>query len=939
MEHLSWLWTHGALAWIAALGLFLGVGLWRAVGAPKRRGRRYFGRQLAALRRAYPLRRRAPVQRVEHLGDGALQLLMGRLRVEGDGCDSYDAGAQVAASTVACTLSGAARGERERGATIALSRRARKLWLDLDGGSVRLLGDVEVLVGARQVHPRRRLHNLPRGLCERVIRDRPPGLEPTELLREPPVIRNLSGGETVIAFGRVSADGAASSRDAAARRVQLQAEVQRDRAQPAEPGPYRAGAARRWTLEAAVGDASSAHSPAVSLLYADAPELPIPALLRFAVYPMGWVAAGLVGLLFVGSLSLRVAVSRELVPQASPHADGAPQLVLRHDQLPLRAPMLSLAAATPMHRARALSLLADALAHSEQRGRALVEARAAAELLAGRCAAAASVWREHHQPERAVALLARCEATGAEARAARHVAGLAWMDQGAYRRASAVFGGLAGDQRGADDGAGSEVDRLDEIFRYQPLGSPAQRAAWTRGPLPKALGLAYARARLGWSAHSVAHLLAGEWHLAAQSLRRVAAVRSLSGDEMAAYTCLAEAASYRAGEALALSGLEARAQSFRSPVCAILAADLDRRPGATDWLRDRRIRWDVMRADLRGQRLLYLRELLLLERQARGGVGPTGADTIALLSAGVPNRGTPYESLPGLESAVLEALSQRPEPPRRDRILRMAMAARSAGLAAHLGQHERAATLRARVLADAERLIAVNAGRAENAGQTSAPANAGADEHAKHAEHDEHAKHDAGPWRALRANALLLVAVTHWRAGQLDEAHAALAEARDAAPAALLARVESVLAFEARREVQASLVSVLTGGQHNELPTESPDNPTALARALAGDGAALAALIDAERVIPNALGMLAPGLTSGHERLRELVRWGARADQRRSTADALWLDGARAFAAERLGDHTLAERVREVAANRYLALSDRDAAVLVYILEQLRPTL
>src|SRR5687768_9656731 len=50
MAHLSWLWIHGDLVWMTALALAFGLGLWHALGAPERRGRRYFCRQLARLR-------------------------------------------------------------------------------------------------------------------------------------------------------------------------------------------------------------------------------------------------------------------------------------------------------------------------------------------------------------------------------------------------------------------------------------------------------------------------------------------------------------------------------------------------------------------------------------------------------------------------------------------------------------------------------------------------------------------------------------------------------------------------------------------------------------------------------------------------------------------------------------------------------------------------
>jgi tetratricopeptide (TPR) repeat protein len=866
MAHLSWLWIHGDLVWMTALGLAFGLGLWHSLGAPERRGRRYFCRQLARLRHQHPGRVRRMVHHVEGLAGGELQMLVGRLRVTGSACESYDQGKPVAASTIECPLSEPGR-LRHGLAAVALRRRADRLSLEIEGGTVALDGPVNVLVGSQQAHPRRRLHGLPRLLCERVYRDRPALIEPGVLLREPPVIRNLAGGETVLVFGRLIADGASS---------------ELDREQPAAASssppalPYRAPAPQRWLLQPA--ETGEDQAPAIAALYAGAPAIPMSRWMRFGFLPMAWVAGGVAVLAILGSLSLRLAWQRDL--RAVPSA-GAGAVALRHDRLPVHAPALALAAATPFHRAAAIDLLAEALAHSQQRGRAIVETRVAAASLNQRCAAAADVLWQHRQPERAIAVAERCVAEArlnlaagddaTEADAARHIAGLAWMDLGDYQRASAAFAGIQGLAR-----------------------DPAWHSRRYAGEL---------------SEHAVAHVLAGAWTEAAGTLRRLAERSDATTDHVAAHACLAEAAAVRAGVAGSRDVLVSLTRSFRSQACALLVADLAQGEERRAWLRDPGIAWGALGVDSRGKQMLYLRELLLRESPGNGDVDVAVAgstDTLRLLAAGVPGGDTPYETLPALESAVLEHLYTRADLPRRDGILRMAMAARAAGLAAHLGQHERAAHWRDLVMSDAEGLATYAA--FAGAGGTL--------------------------WRNLYGDALLLAAVTYWRAGDLERAGDALERARAFALPALLSRVESVLALDARGELRASLAGVLTGRPADAGALQAGDQ-VLLELARSGNGAALAELVADARVIPNAIGVLAPALASGHEALLDLLHWGRRDPGARSVAEALWYEGARAFAAERLGDHVLAGRVREAAHRRHDALARRDAAVLVFLIEHL----
>jgi hypothetical protein len=882
MAHVEWplAWIYGDLVWMTALGLALGLGIWRALHAPRRLGRRYFGRQLAQVRHEHPVQARRMVHHGDGLADGEVQMLVGRLRVAGATCESYDRGAAVAASTIECPLD--ERGRQCHGqVSLALRRRADRLALELDGGaSVALEGEVEVLVGSRQAHPRRRLHGLPRLLCERVYRDRPAHVDPDLLLHQPPVIRNLTAGDTVIAVGQVVADGAVGP-DAGAGQ------------------PYRAPAPQRWVVRPA-----GPETPAIAMLYAGAPAIPTSPWARFGLGPMAWVAGATAALALTGALALRLAWQGDLVALPEAKTDAQTEtpdeiaLALRRDRLPVDAPALAVAATSPFHRATALDLLAQALAGSRQRGRDLVEARVAIARLQGRCAAAADVLRQHRQPTRAITAAEQCIAAGGEASRdtgletgheagdetdlARHVMGLAWMDLGAYWRASQAFAAIRGDAPGADwPGAGQRDSDL--LSRY-----------------------------------ALAHVLADAWTEAAAVLHRLAEHGERSGSRVA-YTCLAKAAAARGGDAGAREALEGLARSSRSPACTLLAADLSQGEARRAWLHDPAVAWHVHGADAGGKQMLYLRELLLREIDASDASLATGAPgALRLLGAGLPDGDTPYEAMPALEWAVLlrlhehDAFDGDEAPTRRERAWRMAITARAAGLAAHMGRHDRAFLLRDMLVTDVEEQLA------------------------------QDASDDRGgaAWHAMVGDALLLAAVTHWRAGtnywrpgQLAQASRTLEYARTVAPAARLAQVESVLALDTRGELRPALAGVLTGGRAGRgVPGAGEDEVMAVARA--GDGAALAELVADGRVTPNAIGVLAPALRTGQDALLELLRWG-RDPGAATVGEFLWHEGARAFAAERLGDHALAQEVRAAAQRRYEALAHRESAVLVFLLEHL----
>ncbi|ACY16623.1 hypothetical protein [Haliangium ochraceum] len=895
MAHLSWLWLHGESVWETALMLALALGALRALRAPRLRGARFFRAQLARLRQQLG-GGRAAVSRAEGLAHEREQVLLGRLRVLGDGCESYDSGARVAASTLECPLNREARGafgdEPPASASVALRRRAGKLQLELDDGSrVAIDGDLDVLVGSGHVQLRRGVFGaLPLTLCERVYGDRPAAIPHGALLRVPPQVRNLEAGARVMLYGQVLAQGPADARHRPAR--------------PSTGGqvPYRAAAAQRWSLAPAPNDEPVAASagwwrrtrplafaarPAVYALFADGPAVPVPLLRRLVFGPLAWIAAAAIAVVGVGEVAFELATRSELrwsqTDDAFESAYGSERasVHLRRDALPVRTPALAWAAVSPLRRDEARSLLDRALLASELRGREIVAAQVASAHLNQRCDEAAARLRAHGQAERAIATAETCIASGhRERERARQVAGMAWMDLGAYQRASAVF-------------ADSDLDRRDGGVSCA-FGPPIDDS-WKAAESVPAL-----------RAQATAHALAGDWDAAARALRALAEHGELSSEQSVAASCLADAAAIRAGERHRRGFLEDRAWAFGHPTCRLLAAELSEGASRDAWLRGEGASgaWQMRPPTAGGANSLYLRELLLRERALQPDAErPSVAERSRWFASRAPGADTPYEALPGLEAAVLEGMYAQPaeEVSARQRVLRVAMGARAAGLAAHLGDHERAAALSARVAADVAAL-----------------------------EGDAAA---ASTGRSLRGDVLLLEAATRWRAGAIDDAERALGEARALVAPASYERVASVLAFDARGELGEGLVGVLTGRGEHALLEHAHERVLEILRA--GDGEAFAGLIERDQVTPNALGVVAPALVHGRERLLTQLRWGTRAHLDLPIAEALWRDGARAFAAERLGEDDIAEAARAVAARRYQALSQRQAAPFVFLLEQL----
>ena len=171
-------------------------------------------------------------------------------------------------------------------------------------------------------------------------------------------------------------------------------------------------------------------------------------------------------------------------------------------------------------------------------------------------------------------------------------------------------------------------------------------------------------------------------------------------------------------------------------------------------------------------------------------------------------------------------------------------------------------------------------------------------------------------------------------------AEVALAKAQDLAPGKLTNRVASVLDFVGNGAMSSELIRVLT--RH---PSAYPDVVSALEltnvltpAGSAKYGHAMAELWADGILTPNGLGIMASQLTRdwGHT-VRDQLHFRRRDLQapRPSIAEEIWLDGARAFAAEELGDRELASHARAGAMRRYQALQRREAATMIYLIELL----
>jgi hypothetical protein len=339
----------------------------------------------------------APAALGRHLGEGARITLAGRLEARGAACPSFEDGAPVAASTIAARRGSRGGGAVDRG---AIDVRAEELVLVTDDGvRVPLEGPVQVVAGARESWPGRRLGSLSVDVCSRIAVAAAPVERSEALASRVVVMRALRGGDRVRAAGWL---------------------VMRSSADAGAQVAYRSPAGR-WVLAGEARGAAEAEVRApLSLAHEGRPHVRGPGWRALIAAALVSLATALSGLVVAGGLAL-VQFDEE---EAALCAFGG--CACLPDARRLDAAVF--AAATPFHREEALERIAEALrlmCHQDER---LVALRLALAELRGRPWEAAEILLDHQAFERA--------ARAAEAGGDDRIASEAWLAAGRYVEAS-----------------------------------------------------------------------------------------------------------------------------------------------------------------------------------------------------------------------------------------------------------------------------------------------------------------------------------------------------------------------------------------------------------------------------------------------------------------------------------------------------------------------
>ncbi|APR82216.1 Hypothetical protein A7982_07565 [Minicystis rosea] len=608
MSALPWLLVHGTAVW--QVGLVVCV----------------LGALIVAFVRPRAGARRAATAARDRLGtaatalvkpsDGMRVTLAGRIVLESDACPRFEDGGDAAAVSVAYAPQG------PRGAWITgLNVRAERITLAVGEQVIALEGPVEVVAGSREMRRGVPLGRLPRAVQDRVAAGFKLGVP--HFRDHVTVQRSIAAGDTVRVSGVLRRDSLAG-----------------------EAAGYRA-AAERWTL-VPDGDAAQAAAGASALgglqvAFEGSPRIAGPLALhyvRHAVYGVGLFLAvfGLGGeLAFASAESDRSGLLNAAVVSSNPEM-GA----------------VTLAAATPFRRARAIDELADALDFRHDEARVGIERRTALRLLQGDCAGAAKVLTRQGSLERGAEIAERC---GEHMLAAK-----AFYAAGDFARASHAF----------------------EVVNDPGLSEAEARFGVRVHLLAGRLGLAASRA------HALADLLRKE--------RERADARPEDASRAALASCLADAIEAKDGSQSALASLRKEREKPIYPACAILLADLH----------EGKARLDLIHGltDFQASgREVPMRWLELLEQEADPTVAPSAQapqvvddPSLVVINATLATQ----TMLPGVERAIAEATAKdaKPDDPRRATRVRAAVLA--ASFAAATGDPESARHFVQIVEADAE---------------------------------------------------------------------------------------------------------------------------------------------------------------------------------------------------------------------------------------------
>lgn len=507
MEELPFLVVYGAWLWKGVAVLFVAGAAW-----------------LWSLLRRRTLRRRAaaaramlgaPAQELAGASDGSILVVEGILR--GDGlCERYVDGKPAAAASFRWGrdwLSGSS--------TIgSLDRRAQELWLDTAEGPIELRGNITVLAGSTE--DCRRSGSQPRATRQRLCADAGCASPPITWYDEPSH-RWLAAGDRIRARGRV-------------------------RRSAGRTGAGYRGDAGAWSLEADAGD------QAVPLLFTGAPSLRRP-LLRQWVWPLvSGLALFFAGAYVLGACALHEskAESYNMVPQGRPFSLPA-------------VDRLTLAAATPFHRSRALERIESELAYRRTAEQRRLDAELAIDELRHECGHAVWLLVEHGQYRAALERSRGCP-------------------QSSFRERTTAHASLA------------EFAAASDTLAKQAEHKPATYV----------------------SGDDVAiHILAKRWSRAAAAARKRAdewrSSPSPAPVHARVWSCLALALDVKAGKRDALSEMRARNQPGAHEACTILVADLTGTDDAIRRMTELPLELDKIDGEYLGYDLTRARDYVLLE--------------------------------------------------------------------------------------------------------------------------------------------------------------------------------------------------------------------------------------------------------------------------------------------------------------------------------------
>lgn len=362
MQHLPWLVVHGALAFRLALAGATLLGLALAWIGPRARARWEARRARAKLGEDI----------TTALEVGATVTVVGTLEASGAGCARFEDGSPAAAASITF-----ARGALDRDGpwATAVVARAETLAVITAVERFELVGEVEVVAGSREARPG------------------------AALLRLAPAVRSRAAAGSQRAAAAYAARAVALRSIAHGEAVRIRGVLRREPV-TSESSTYRDTRAR-WTL---VGE----EDPGVP---AERGPLPLP--LAFEGPPRvsgpSWSrlcqGAGAGALLFVGMASLTGEIAARLASSPGPVGRAAGAVLL--------------AAVSPLHRERAISMLQATLSLRclDDYSRGHVEQEVAIAELQGDCDGAASALIRHGQLDRAAHAAEACGAPKVAARA------------------------------------------------------------------------------------------------------------------------------------------------------------------------------------------------------------------------------------------------------------------------------------------------------------------------------------------------------------------------------------------------------------------------------------------------------------------------------------------------------------------------------------------